>query len=59
LGKAALIGKDAKLYMWNRSPGTSWQEIADFTSSGLKDITRLDLARCEIALARQAFLFSY
>src|SRR5262245_50019312 len=40
---AALIGKDAKLYMWNRSPGTGWQEIADFTSSGLKDVTRLAL----------------
>jgi hypothetical protein len=41
---AALIGKDAKLYMWNRAPGTSWQEIVDFTSSGLKDITRLALS---------------
>jgi hypothetical protein len=41
---AALIGKDAKLYMWNPSSDTNWQEIADFTSSGLKDITRLALS---------------
>jgi WD40 repeat protein len=41
---AALTGKDAKLYIWNRSPGTSWQEIADFTSSALRDITRLALS---------------
>ncbi len=36
-----LMGKDAKLFQYDPKKNGEWQEIADFSSSGLKDITRL------------------
>jgi hypothetical protein len=36
-----LMGKDAKLYMFDPKKNGEWQEIADFESAGLKGITRL------------------
>ncbi len=36
-----LMAKDAKLFKWNPSKDAGWQELADFSSAGLKGITRL------------------
>jgi hypothetical protein len=36
-----LMGKDAKLFQCDPKKNGAWQEIADFTSAGLKSITRL------------------
>ena len=36
-----LMAKDSKLFKWNPSKDAGWQELADFASAGLKNITRL------------------
>ncbi|MCG8607825.1 hypothetical protein MJD09_22925 [bacterium] len=36
-----LMGKGSKLYKWQSERDESWVEVADFTSGGLKAITRL------------------
>lgn len=36
-----LMGKEAKLYQCDLKNGAAWQEVADFSSAGLKSITRL------------------
>jgi hypothetical protein len=36
-----LMAKDAKLYRWDARTDKDWQEIADFSAFGLKDITRM------------------
>jgi hypothetical protein len=36
-----LMAKDAKLYKWDAKKDSQWQEIADLSAFGLKDITRL------------------
>ncbi len=36
-----LMGKEAKLYQYNLKKDADWQAVADFTSAGLKSITRL------------------
>jgi hypothetical protein len=38
---ALLMAKDAKLYKWDAKKDSQWQEIADLSAFGLKDITRL------------------
>jgi dipeptidyl aminopeptidase/acylaminoacyl peptidase len=36
-----LMGKESKLFEWDRSKETGWRELADFSAAGLKTITRL------------------
>jgi len=36
-----LMGKEAKLYQYDLKKDADWKEIADFSSAGLKSITRL------------------
>jgi hypothetical protein len=36
-----LMAKGAKLYEWRPGSGADWQEVADFTTQGLANITRL------------------
>jgi WD40 repeat protein len=36
-----LMGKDSKLYQYDPKKNRDWQEITDFASAGLKNITRL------------------
>lgn len=36
-----LMAKDTKLFKWNPSKDAGWQELADFASAGLKNITRI------------------
>lgn len=40
-----LMAKDAKLFKWNPSKDADWQELADFSSAGLKNITRLAVSQ--------------
>jgi dipeptidyl aminopeptidase/acylaminoacyl peptidase len=40
-GGALLMGTDAKLYQWDAKRDSQWQEVADLSGFGLKDITRL------------------
>ena len=39
-----LMGKDAKLYKWDAKRDSQWQEVADLSGFGLKDITRLTVS---------------
>ncbi|MCI0486162.1 MAG: hypothetical protein L0229_06130 [Blastocatellia bacterium] len=36
-----LMGKDSKLFGWDSRKGGEWQELADLSKYGIKDITRL------------------
>jgi hypothetical protein len=36
-----LMGKEAKLYRWDAKRDSQWQEVADLSRFGLKEITRL------------------
>jgi WD40 repeat protein len=36
-----LMAKDAKLFMWDSKKGGDWTEVADFSASGTKGITRI------------------
>ena len=36
-----LMGKDSKLFGWDPKKGGDWQQIADLSKYGIKDITRL------------------
>ncbi len=36
-----LMAKGAKLYQWSPARGGDWEEVADFTTLGLENITRL------------------
>ena len=40
-GGILLMAKDSKLFSWNPAKETSWQELADFSQAGLKNITRI------------------
>jgi hypothetical protein len=39
-----LMAKDAKLYKWDAKKDSQWQEVADLSAFGLKDITRLAIS---------------
>jgi Tol biopolymer transport system component len=39
-----LMAKEAKLFAWNPAKDTGWREVADFSGSGLKSVTRLALS---------------
>jgi hypothetical protein len=40
-----LMAQDSKLFQWNpAAPAADWQQIADFSTAGLKKITRLALS---------------
>lgn len=39
-----LMAKGAKLYSWNTERDQSWQEVADFSGSGIKQTTRLSVS---------------
>lgn len=43
-GKTILMGKGSKLFRWSSAQGDQWQEIADFTSAGVQEITRLAMS---------------
>jgi WD40 repeat protein len=36
-----LMAQGAKLYQWRAERGTEWEEVADFTAAGLRNVTRL------------------
>jgi dipeptidyl aminopeptidase/acylaminoacyl peptidase len=42
-GNTLLVGSGSKLLRWTRGT-TSWQEVADYASAGLKSITRLAIS---------------
>lgn len=39
-----LMGQGSKLYRWNAARGGDWQEVADFGSVGITNITRLTVS---------------
>lgn len=43
-GRALLMAKGSKLFMRRVSDDADWREVADFSSDGLKEITRLALS---------------
>jgi dipeptidyl aminopeptidase/acylaminoacyl peptidase len=43
-GKTILMAKGSKLFRWSSSQNSDWQEIADFSSSGVREMTRLAIS---------------
>jgi len=43
-GSRLLMAHDAKIFLWDKT-GTAWTETGDFSSSGVKNITRLAVTR--------------
>ncbi len=43
-GNTILMGKGSKLYRWSAGQGEQWQEAADFSAHGVRDMTRLAIS---------------